>query len=147
MRVDGYLIYDAAQNSIQLTEKSWPVLFGDERIYVSGIAPKISSSNKPISQINLSDEFNIRMTALIDGRKRAADIAGISPYQILSDRTLERILSYSPQSPKELTSIQGVDFAKIPHDTDEIIDIILSPFIANHKDNNTEVGLSEFSLF
>ncbi|GAE24479.1 ATP-dependent DNA helicase RecQ [Halalkalibacter wakoensis JCM 9140] len=83
--------------TIQLTDKTLPILKGEEHFYVT----ETISPEEPQEQ----DEV---FEALRDLRKQLSTESNIPPYMIFSDRTLKEMSRFIPQTIEEFATISGV---------------------------------------
>jgi ATP-dependent DNA helicase RecQ len=110
----GYLKVTQDQYPIvSLTEKSIPILKGEEKVYLTKpvIRIKKERSKKGLSEIEDYDEklFN-KLRAL---RKKLADQEQVPPYVIFSDVSLKEMAKEYPQTIEDFKKIYGVGENKL----------------------------------
>ncbi|MFC1821865.1 DNA helicase RecQ [Thermodesulfobacteriota bacterium] len=117
----GLATQDMEFGGLQLTEKTWNVLKGKEKVFgkvkEEWVAPPKKSQAAPDSDYQLFE-------ALRKKRKILADLAGVPPYVIFSDRTLMEMAASFPQTEKELLDIYGVGAVKCEKYGPEFLHII-----------------------
>ncbi|MDZ4847297.1 MAG: RQC domain-containing protein [Chitinophagales bacterium] len=108
----GYLKPDSVGRPIlKLTEKSWKVLRGEEKVLLATKAvdePKVDTKGRGevVYEPDLLEE-------LIKLRKYFSKKEDTPAYMILSDMTLHELAAYLPQTKEEITEITGFGDAKV----------------------------------
>ncbi|MDE2756848.1 MAG: DNA helicase RecQ [Acidobacteriota bacterium] len=114
---------DMEHGSVKLTERGWAVLKGEE---VRG-AP-VETGEKPTGRAVPADEvagYDHQLFELLrTKRKELADTAGVPPYVIFSDRTLQEMAAYFPHSTESLERLHGIGQVKVARYADTFLPII-----------------------
>lgn len=94
---------------LQLTEKSWKVLRGEEKVMlVKDVTPKETITEKVV--IPLEEELLVELKEL---RRQLAQKENVPAYIIFSDATLHELATYLPSKIEELHHISGFGEVKI----------------------------------
>ncbi len=123
--VEGY-------GSIRLTEKSRPVLRGEERLYLRKESQRpekyksgaTTSKTKKYDSSQASTLDNLLWEAMRELRTTLAQEQGLPPYVIFHDATLMELVQYQPINRIEFAKINGVGQAKLDRYADIFIDLI-----------------------
>ena len=140
MRVDGYLSVEPGHGALSLAEGAWDVLTGRASVRVAGIAPRLGSSVVRKAVTGLPEAVIAATRTLVETRNTIALETGMSPRDVLDDRTIERIVASMPRTSDELASISGVPGLVL----ERYSDLITEPFSLA---GGPESGIGEFSLF
>lgn len=140
LRVDGYIGVEAGQGSLVLEEAAWPVLTGQGRVQVAGIAPRQGATIVRTVTTDLPDGIMEATRAIVEARVVIAADRGVHPHSVMDDRTIERIVAAMPENEEELGSISGVDFETAR----DYAELLTRPFGNRSATRN---AVAEFSLF
>jgi len=106
----GYLQKSTDQfSTLQLTEKSWAVLKGQEQVrLVEVVEPEepVGSSSSENTEAALVNQLKIL-------RRQLAQDENVPAYVIFSDATLQELATYLPTQPEDLRKISGFGEVKI----------------------------------
>lgn len=94
--------------SLKLTEKAYSVMKGEAQFFGVSIDEYGTTSGKADSRQYDTGLFSILRTK----RKEIADIDGVPPYIVFSDRSLMEMASYYPRSREAFLEIHGVGSGK-----------------------------------
>ncbi|MCL4836598.1 MAG: DNA helicase RecQ [Thermoanaerobaculia bacterium] len=113
----GLLAVDAdGLNVLRLTPRAWPVLRGEERLALRE-ERRPEKKRRRASAPAAGDEALFpetrRFEALRALRKELAEAAGVPPYLIFHDRTLQEIAARVPATLAELAGVPGVGAKKL----------------------------------
>ena len=127
---EGYLeVSDGDYPLLKLTEKSWKVLKGEEKVVVSRfVKPKKEEVKEPAAQIRINEALFVELKEL---RYRIARSENVPAYLIFSDATLVELASYFPQSLQELSKITGFGDVKVGKYGGEFLEVIKDFCISN----------------
>ncbi len=118
----GYLSQEGEYHTLSLTAKAIEAL--KKRGVIFGViqeAERVRKDGKKKEDV----EYNQELFGLLrQKRKDLADVAGVPPYVIFSDRTLVEISTYYPQSMESLLKISGVGQVKLRQYGDPFLEII-----------------------
>lgn len=125
----GYLKQtDGTYPTIILTEKSLPVLKGEEAVELFKVeikedkeSRKSASANSEIPQEYFKDLFDGLRTL----RTRFARDENVPPYVVFSDATLVEMAAYLPQNEDEMRRISGVGDLKLQKYAADFLEVIL----------------------
>ncbi|UII31567.1 DNA helicase RecQ [Fulvivirga ulvae] len=96
---------------LRLTEKSLPVLKGEEKVMLYKVSETIyQSSGKPQQELPMEASLFDHLKLL---RKRFAVSENVPPYIIFSDATLQELATYLPQNMEDLKEISGFGAVKL----------------------------------
>lgn len=115
----GLLAHELTHGTLSITEKGWAVLRTGEPVWGTLLAPPASATAAaPIT-------YEVALFAqLHQARKVMADAAGVPPYMIFADRTLQELATYLPHSVESLGTIYGIGRAKIERYGDTLLTLI-----------------------
>lgn len=117
----GFLKKDPTYGSLKLTGEAAPVLSGEEKVFGTlQDEPVKVTADKQVSKDFDRELFNL----LRIRRKELADDAGVPPYVIFSDKSLQDMAAHFPQSQNSLLDMHGVGSAKMEKYGDVVLDII-----------------------
>ncbi|MEM9675180.1 MAG: DNA helicase RecQ [Bacteroidota bacterium] len=106
----GYLRKSTDQfSTLQLTEKSWPVLKGQEQVMLAEVVEPeevISSTSDQTIETALLNQLKIL-------RRQLAQEENVPAYVIFSDATLQELATYLPTQSEDLRKISGFGEVKI----------------------------------
>ena len=103
------LVQDMEFGNLKLTKKAWKILRGEESVLGRLEEERVERDTERASEKEYDrDLFEI----LRKERKRLADMSGVPPYVIFSDRSLIEMATYFPQSRTSLLDIHGVGTVK-----------------------------------
>ena len=123
----GYLYTNVERyGALQLTEKSRPLLRGEETLWARKLAiPKLSKvSTVPRERVTLNIEDEALFEALRELRLDLAKDQGVPPYVIFHDRTLEEMAQVRPQTDDEFRYLGGVGESKLDRYGEEFMAVI-----------------------
>lgn len=114
----GYLAPDTeGYGTLQLTDKSRPLLKGEEIFSVRKIPPAASRSSRSGKtrrpKLEVPTEDQAIFDVLKSVRKDLASSANVPPYVICHDRTLAELAAVRPTKISQLSSITGLGASKI----------------------------------
>jgi ATP-dependent DNA helicase RecQ len=117
----GYLQQTQEQYPrIQLTEKSRPVLRGEEKVMLA--VPAKSTQTEPRPGVKKAEaQYPELLEILKVVRRGLAEEAGVPPYVVFSDATLIELASYLPLSLSDLRRISGFGDVKLARYGDAIL--------------------------
>lgn len=123
----GYLYINMERyGALQLTEKSRPLLRGEETLWARPLAiPKLgkkASAPKPRVTLHIEDEMLFE--ALRDLRSELAKDQGVPPYVIFHDRTLEEMAQSRPQNDDDFRYLSGVGESKLDRYGEDFMSVI-----------------------
>jgi ATP-dependent DNA helicase RecQ len=116
--VEGY-------GSLRLTEESWPVLRGEERIELrreQKLAPTKRKARKPSA--STVDKSSTLWNALRELRQDMAKRQGVPPYVIFHDKTLAQMVEERPQTSAEFGDLSGVGERKLARYAEAFLAVI-----------------------
>jgi len=119
----GYLSQEGEYRTLSLTPKAAEAL--KKRSTIMGQLQEDESrpTNAKARQTEL--EYNHALFALLrQKRKELADLAGLPPYVIFSDKTLVEMCTYYPQSNESLLNISGVGQVKLNQYGEAFLEVI-----------------------
>jgi ATP-dependent DNA helicase RecQ len=124
----GYLQKSTDQfSTLQLTEKSWSVLKGQEQVMLVEVV-------EPTEVVGSTTDETIE-TALVNQlkilRRRLAQEENVPAYVIFSDATLQELATYLPTQPNDLRKISGFGEVKITKYGEAFLDEINQYCIEN----------------
>jgi len=132
---------------LSLTEKSRPVLRGEETLHLRKISRKAKAKSRE-RKINRYDNTskNKLWQALRNRRQQLADEQGVPAFMIFHDATLAEMLENLPETLTQLANISGVGKRKLSDYGDAFLDILNE--YRDHKDNsNTDTEEETLQLF
>lgn len=115
----GLLTHEVTHGTLRISEKGWAVLRGGEGVRGALLTPPPPTTDAaPIP-------YEVALFAqLHKARKALADAAGVPPYMIFADRTLQELATYLPHSIESLGAIYGIGRAKIERYGDALLALI-----------------------
>ncbi len=124
--VMGFLDVDPSGfGSLRLTEKSRPVLRGDEIVELHRQEKKSSVKTRiKKAQLELPEEDQSLWLALRQLRKQLADSGGVPPYVVFSDVSLHEMVVKRPRNSEEFLLINGVGDKKLEKFGEAFLDVI-----------------------
>jgi ATP-dependent DNA helicase RecQ len=125
----GYLQQTADRYPVvQLTERSRPVLRGEERVML--VAATKTLEDKPAKGRTIPGAPPVEHAKLLEQlkatRKRLADEQGVPPFVIFSDATLVELAAYIPLQETELLQISGFGDVKLERYGATFLDVLRS---------------------
>lgn len=135
--------------ALQLTEKSRPLLRGEEKLLarklaVAKLAKKTGSAAR--ARVNLSPEHESLLIALKALRMDLAREQGVPPYVIFHDRTLEEMAQNQPLTNDEFRYLGGVGESKLERYGDEFMTVI-AEFASNKEPDTQSSTNSTLTMF
>ncbi len=120
--VEGY-------GSLLLTEESWPVLRGEQRIELRREQKPVPTKRKsrkpsPAAAAAAVDKSSSLWNALRALRQQLAKRQGVPPYVIFHDKTLAQMLELRPQTSAEFGELSGVGERKLARYADAFLAVI-----------------------
>ena len=129
----GYIcIQDWEYRTLALTDKSWPILKGEEKISLRKLrAEKLGNSKSSSGKRKLSAEVESHgrsdlFEALRSLRKDLASELKIPPYMVFGDKSLHDMCQLLPREPSEFLSVHGVGQSKMEKFGDKFLEVIKS---------------------
>lgn len=120
----GLLKQDEQFGSLKLTQQAGEVLKG--KVPFFALLQHATPSKDKTSKVALIDCDQVLLQAFKKERKMLADKANVPPYAIFSDRSLQEMAHYFPQSQQTLLQIHGVGQAKLEKYGDIFIALIVA---------------------
>ena len=105
----GLMAQDMEFGGLSLTAKAWGVLKGEDEVF--GLLQEERVDRSPEEDVLLDYDRDL-FEILRKERKRLADLSGVPPYVIFSDKSLVEMATYFPQSDGCLLDIHGVGTVK-----------------------------------
>lgn len=141
----GYLTVDVENyNALRLTEKSRPLLRGEEKIQLRKQSKQKKAgkkAGKELHSINLVDEpLWDELKAL---RVTLATEQGVPPYVIFHDATLQHMIAKRPPTLDDMQQISGVGAQKLEHYGQVFLDVLLKHPRDQLFDNNLSETINE----
>jgi ATP-dependent DNA helicase RecQ len=119
----GYLSQEGEYRTLSLTPKALESLRKRSTILGQLQEDKSRPTNAKARKAEL--EYNHALFALVrQKRKELADLAGVPPYVIFSDKTLVEMCAYYPQSNESLLNISGVGQVKLNQYGEAFLEVI-----------------------
>ncbi len=120
--VEGY-------GSLLLTEESWPVLRGEQRIELRREQKPVPTKRKsrkpsPAAAAAAVDKSSSLWNALRTLRQDLARRQGVPPYVIFHDKTLAQMVELCPQTSAEFGELSGVGERKLARYADAFLAVI-----------------------
>ncbi|MFH2045919.1 MAG: DNA helicase RecQ [Pseudomonadota bacterium] len=131
----GLMIQDAKYGGLKLTEKTYDVFKGKEKVF-GMIEEERARSIKQKERDTEYEYDRMLFEELRKKRKELADKAGVPPYVIFSDKTLIEMSTFYPRSDENLLHIHGVGSVKHKKYGSYFLDIIGSYC----DENQIEIG-------
>jgi ATP-dependent DNA helicase RecQ len=121
----GYLSQEGEYRTLSLTPKALEALKKRSTILGQLAEDEARPANAKARQTEL--EYNHALFALVrQKRKELADLAGVPPYVIFSDKTLVEMCAWYPQSNESLLNISGVGQVKLKQYGEAFLEVIQS---------------------
>ncbi len=123
----GYLFINMERyGALQLTEKSRPLLRGEETLWARKLAiPKLGKkTSAPRARVTLHIEDEMLFEALRELRSALAKEQGVPPYVIFHDRTLEEMAQSRPQTEDDFRYLGGVGESKLERYGEDFMAVI-----------------------
>jgi len=130
----GYCVQDEHHyNVLRLTEKSIPLLKGEESIELAlpTKSHKIGKTSRQTTVIKSEDQPLFEVLRKL--RRRLADEENKPPFMIFSDATLQEMAHKKPQTTEDLLAISGVGHHKLSHYGHHFIKNIKSYLHSSHS--------------
>ena len=105
----GLMAQDMEFGSLSLTDKAWGVLKREDKVF--GRLQEARVDRSPEEDLHLDYDRDL-FEILRKERKRLADMSGVPPYVIFSDKSLVEMGTYFPQSDRRILDIHGVGALK-----------------------------------
>jgi len=123
----GLLTHEMDYGTLSVDEQGWQVLRGEAQVWGTlPAAPRAApSAAVPAYEIALFEQLRTE-------RKALADAAGLPPYMIFSDRTLQELATYLPHSVESFGAIHGIGQAKVDRYADSFLRLIRA-YCADHE--------------
>ena len=119
----GLLTQELEYGSLKLTEMAWAVMKGEEKVW-GELAQRQARSD---AAATMAAEYNTALFhQLRTKRKELADVDGVPPYVIFSDRALQEMATYFPHSVLTFGQMHGVGKAKLAQYADIFLPLIQS---------------------
>jgi ATP-dependent DNA helicase RecQ len=119
----GYLSQEGEYRTLNLTPKALETLKKRSTIMGQLQQDETRPAKSKARQAEL--EYNHALFALVrQKRKELADLAGVPPYVIFSDKTLVEMCAYYPQSLESLLNISGVGQVKLNQYGESFLEVI-----------------------
>jgi len=143
----GYLDVDSEFSSLKLTEKSKPILKGEESFYLRDVV-KAKNKSKKAEEVDLGRHDIILWEALKKLRTDLASEQGVPPYVIFSDASLLEMVRKRPVEGEKFMYISGVGEYKLAKYGEVFIKVIkdnpLPDKLDNRLDEEVNVSLDHF---
>ncbi len=140
----GFIDIDIERHgALRLTEKCRPVLRGEQQLELRklSVEEKASKEKKQKSTVRPQDEE--LWEALRSLRMKIASEAGVPPYVIFHDATLQEMLKKRPQSLDEMNRVSGVGEQKLKRYGKQFLNEIASHPLPALLDNNLSSTINE----
>ncbi|MBL7180894.1 MAG: DNA helicase RecQ [Pseudomonadota bacterium] len=127
----GLLFVDLeSKGGFKLTDKSWPVLRGEQSVRFRKDPMPIKAKHPPRTTRKYENEFVDQASTDLWEKLRAlrlklAKEQGLPPYIIFHDRTLQELVAYLPRSLKEMSRISGIGERKLELYGEKFLGLIL----------------------
>jgi ATP-dependent DNA helicase RecQ len=119
----GYLNQDGEYRVLSLTLKATEAL--KNRTPIQGRVQEVEERPRNAKARQTELEYNHALFALLrQKRKELADLAGVPPYVIFSDKTLVEMAAYYPQSLQSLLEMSGVGRVKLNQYGEAFLEVI-----------------------
>ena len=107
---------------VKVTQKAKPLLAGKEKLFLA--LPKQETQPLPVRKDGL-DEVSRRLFEQLRLRRRElAGAAGVAPYVVFSDATLQQMARQRPVSREQMSKISGVGAVKLERYGDAFLEVI-----------------------
>ena len=115
----GLLAHEMTHGTVSITEKGWGVLRGQEQFWGTQLAPppSVVAGEPATFQLALVERLRAK-------RKALADTAGLPPYMIFADRSLQEMATYLPHSAESFGAMHGVGRAKVEQYAEPFLTLI-----------------------
>ena len=115
----GLLAHEMAHGTVSVTEKGWAVLRNQAQVWGTQLAPPptVAAGEPATFELALVERLRAK-------RKALADAAGVPPYMIFADRSLQEMATYLPHSVESFATMHGVGRAKIDHYAEAFLTLI-----------------------
>ncbi len=115
----GLLAHEMAHGTVSVTEKGWAVLRGQETVWGTQLAPP------PPVATGAPATFELALVERLRAKRKAlADKAGVPPYMIFADRSLQEMATYLPHSAESFGTMHGVGRAKVEQYAEPFLTLI-----------------------
>ncbi|WP_246172693.1 DNA helicase RecQ [Marinicella rhabdoformis] len=143
----GYIDVGEEYNSLQLNQKSKPILRGEESFYIRDVVKAVNKTKKK-EEVDLGRHDQILWGALKELRTNLAADQGVPPYVIFSDVSLLEMVKKRPIESEKFMYIQGVGEYKLAKYGKQFIQVIkdnpLPEKLDNRLDEAVNVTLDHF---
>ena len=145
----GYLEIDMERHgAMRLTEKCRPLLKGQETLLLRKIQQQAENNTSKKYKQTIRPQDESLWNALRALRTSLADKAGMPPYVIFHDSTLQEMLRVRPKTKMQISQITGVGEQKLSRYGEIFLDEIAKYPLSELLDNNLSVTVNEtLSLF
>jgi ATP-dependent DNA helicase RecQ len=118
---------------VHLTQKSWPVLKGEERVMlVVAAKPVLDRPAKTPAAGNTNEVAHPELLRRLKAKRKAlADAQNVPAFTIFSDATLVELAAYIPLREEELLQISGFGQVKLAHYGHAFLEV-LRPYAQEH---------------
>ncbi len=139
----SYIDVDAEFGSLKLTDKSKPLLKGEESFYLRDVV-KAKNKSKKNEEVDLGRHDQILWQALKKLRMDLASDQGVPPYVIFSDASLLEMVKKRPVEGEKFMYISGVGEYKLAKYGEVFIEVIKANPLPAKLDNrlSEEVNVS-----
>ena len=112
---NGFLEQNVGNYSVlKLTEDAWPLLRGEQSLTMAEPRVKTEATPEKTSRKSGNIDYDpVLFEKLRTLRKKLADMAGVPPYVIFSDKSLAEMAAFLPVDPETFQLIQGVGAHKL----------------------------------
>ncbi len=143
----SYIDVDPEFGSLQLTDKSKPILQGKESFYLRDVV-KAKNKSKKADEVDLGRHDQILWEALKKLRMDLASDQGVPPYVIFSDASLLEMVKKRPVEGEKFMYISGVGEYKLAKYGEVFIEVIkanpLPAKLDNRLEDEVNVSLDHF---
>jgi ATP-dependent DNA helicase RecQ len=133
----GYIDVDPEHGSLKLTEKSKPILKGDESFFLRDVV-KAKNKTKKNDEVDLGRHDTVLWNALKKLRTDLATDQGVPPYVIFSDASLLEMVRKRPVEGEKFMYISGVGEYKLAKYGEAFIQVIKDNPLPDKLDNRLE---------
>ena len=123
----GFITVDVDYGNLQLSEKSRPLLRGEEKIYLRKDIKSLKRKEKKYARterISFTGTDQKLWESLRAKRLELANAQNVPPYVIFHDSTLEEMIQERPHTLKEFALLPGVGTHKLKHYGQIFIDVL-----------------------
>ncbi len=118
--IKGFMAREEQYGGLQLTPKAWE-LFRNQRRFLG----RIQEQSAPPDRAEAAAHYDAQLFAILrQKRKSLADGAGLPPYVIFSDKSLQQMAACFPQTPAQFLAIHGVGEAKMDRYGESFLSLI-----------------------